>query len=203
MPGNSRSENASTARAPRKPRKSAEAECMGSEQFWPAASVGVAVLAVVLTTLLLGRQVRQMEHERNALAMLEAIKRLTDPRVVEIFDRLREVNERYPADTDILERYRGSADQRDFLIVGQYVETVACLARRRVLDASLLCDAVGMALRQRWATIRPFVERERAIENNPYILENFEWIARYSDWWKDEPRPKHDRNYDPHQFGAT
>lgn len=176
---------------------------MSPEQFWPAASVGVAVLALVLTTLLLGRQVRQMEHERNALAMLEAIKRLTDPRIVEIFDRLGNVNERYPVDAGILERYHGSADERDFLIVGQYIETVACLARRRVLDASLLCDAVGLALRRRWATIRTFVKRLRAAENNPYILENFEWIARYSDWWKDEPRPKRDRNYDPKQFGAT
>jgi len=176
---------------------------MNPEQFWPAASVGVAVLALVLTTFLLGRQVRQMEHERNALAMLEAIKRLTDPRIVEIFDRLRNINERYPADADILERYRGSTDERDFLIVGQYIETVACLARRRVLDASLLCDAVGLALRQRWATIRTFVERQRALEHNPYILENFEWIARYSEWWKNEPRPKRDPNYAANQFGIT
>ncbi len=176
---------------------------MGSEQLWPAASVGVAVLALVLTTFLLGRQVRQMEHERNALAMLEAIKRLTDPRIVEIFDRLRDVDQRYPTDDDIRERYHGSADERDFLVVGQYIETVACLARRRVLDASLLCDAVGMALRRRWATILPFVERQRALENNPYILENFEWIARYSNWWKDEPRPKGDRNYNPGQFGVS
>ncbi|MDP9111022.1 MAG: DUF4760 domain-containing protein, partial [Candidatus Eremiobacteraeota bacterium] len=99
--------------------------------------------------------------------------------------------------------YHGSSDERDFLVVGQDIETVACLARRRVLDASLLCDAVGMALRRRWATILPFVERQRALENNPYILENFEWIARYSNWWKDEPRPKGDRNYDPRQFGVS
>ncbi|PZR56076.1 MAG: hypothetical protein DLM50_09695 [Candidatus Meridianibacter frigidus] len=175
---------------------------MFSAAFWPAASVGVAVLAVVLTTFLLSRQVRQMEHERNALAMLEAIKRLTDPRIVEIFDRLRDVNERYTTDVDIRERYHGSTDERDFLVVGQYIETVSCLARRRVLDASLLCDAVGMALRRRWETIRPFVERQRQIEDNPYILENFEWIARFSNWWKEEPRPKGDRNYDPRQFGA-
>ena len=172
-------------------------------EVWPAASVGVAVLALVLTTFLLSRQVRQMEHERNALAMLEAIKRLTDPRIVEIFDRLRDVNERYPTDADIRERYRGSSDESDFQIVGLYVETVACLARRRVLDASLLCDAIGMALRRRWATIRAFVERQREIENNPYILENFEWIARFSEWWKDEPRPKRDRNYDPRQFESN
>jgi hypothetical protein len=56
-------------------------------------------------------------------------------------------------------------------------------------------------LRNRWETIRPFIERYRSAEHNPYVYENFEWLARYSAWWKDVPRPKHP-NYDPHQFEA-
>lgn len=176
---------------------------MSAEQLWPAASVAVAVIALVFTSLLLARQVRQMEHERNALAILEAINRLTDPRIVEIFDRLATVDARYPQDEDICTRYRGSADERDFLAVAQYVETVACLARRRVLDASLLVDAVGLALRQRWESIRTFVMRRRRLENNDYILENFEWLAMYSAWWKDTPRPPRERNYDPQQFSSV
>ena len=176
---------------------------MSPELLSSVASVGIAMLALVCTTFLLSRQVRQMEHERNALAMLEAIKRLTDPQVVEIFDRLQNINDRYPTAESIQAGYRGSQDERDFLIVAQYVETIACLARRRVLDASLLVDAVGLALRQRWAGIKTFVERRRALENNEYILENFEWLARYSAWWKDIPRPKHDRNYLPGQFGEA
>jgi len=175
---------------------------MSPELVSSAASVAVALLALVFTTFLLARQVRQMEHERNALAILEAIERLTDPRVVEIFDRLRDVNERYPTDEDILRRYRGSPDDRDFQAVAQFVETVACLARRRVLDPSLLADAVGLPLRGRWDTIRAFIERRRKLENNDYILENFEWLAMYSAWWKDTPRPKRDRNYDPRQFAG-
>ena len=173
---------------------------MDAQFISSAASTAVAVLAMVFTTFLLARQVRQMEHERNALAILEAIERLTDPRVVAIFDRLSGVNERYPQDSDIRDRYKGSGDERDFLIVGQFVETVACLARRRVLDPSLLVDAVGLALRQRWSAIREFVRRRRNIEGNQYIFENFEWLAMYSAWWKDTPRPKHDRNYDERQF---
>lgn len=173
---------------------------MNPEFISSLASTAVAVLALFFTTFLLARQVRQMEHERNALAILEAIERLTDPRVVAIFDRLRDVNERYPNDRDISERYRGSPDERDFLIVGQFVETVACLARRRVLDASLLVDAVGLALRARWSNIREFVVRRRRVEDNEYIFENFEWLAMYSAWWKDVPRPKRDPNYSAHQF---
>jgi len=173
---------------------------MSAEQLWPAASLAVAVIAMVFTTLMLARQVRQMEHERNALAILEAINRLTDPHIVQIFDRLQNVNSRYPTDEDILRNYHGSADEREFLAVAQYVETVACLARRRVLDPSLLVDAVGLALRQRWDQIRPFVMRRRRLEGNDYILENFEWLAIYSAWWKDIPRPSRDRNYDPRQF---
>ena len=173
---------------------------MPAEQLLSAASVIVAVIALVFTTLMLARQVRQMEHERNALAILESINRLTSPHIVEIFDRLATIDSRYPTDEDIRTAYHGSEDERDFLAVAQYVETVACLARRRVLDPSLLVDAVGLALRQRWQSIRNFVMRRRRIEHNDYILENFEWLAIYSAWWKDTPRPPRDRNYDPRQF---
>jgi hypothetical protein len=176
---------------------------MSAEIISSVASVGVAVLALVFTSLLLARQVRQMEHERNALAILEAIERLTDPRVVATFDRLRNIDQRYPTDTDLLENFHGSKDERDFLVVAQFVETVACLARRRVLDPSLLVDATGLALRHRWGSIRSFVMRRRALENNEYILENFEWLAMYSSWWKDTPRPRFDRNYHPRQFAAV
>jgi hypothetical protein len=175
---------------------------MNAEMISSVASVAVAVLALVFTTVMLARQVRQMEHERNALAILEAIERLTDPRVVETFERLRNVNERYPTDADVLTKFHGSKDERDFLVVAQFVETVACLARRRVLDPSLLVDAVGLVLRRRWANIREFVLRRRALEHNDYIMENFEWLAMYSAWWKDTPRPRFDKNYQPHQFAA-
>lgn len=176
---------------------------MNPEVLSSVASVGVAVLALVFTTLMLARQVRQMEHERNALAILEAIERLTDPRLVETFDRLRNVNERYASDEDIRTKYPGSQDERDTFIVVQFVETVACLARRRVLDASLLVDAAGLPLRRRWNSIRAFVMRRRAVEHNAYILENFEWLAMYSAWWKNTPRSRFDRNYDPKQFASV
>lgn len=173
---------------------------MTLEQLWPALSVGVATLALVLTTLLLTRQVRQMEHERNALAMLEATARLTDPLVVHVFTRLRDIDSRYASDTDVLERYPGSQDEEDMAIVGSYIETIAVLARRGALDPSMLVDAIGLPLRRRWAMIRPFIERRRRVESNPWIFENFEWLVMYSSWWKDTPRDPRDRNYDEDQF---
>jgi hypothetical protein len=69
-----------------------------------------------------------------------------------------------------------------------------------VLDPSLLVDAVGWMLRSRWATIQLFVEHWRRYNNNEYLFENFEWLAQYSDWWKDIPRPPGDPNYKPDQF---
>ena len=176
---------------------------MNPEILSSLASVGVAVLALVFTSLLLARQVRQMEHERNALAILEAIERLTDPRVVETFDRLQGINGRYPTDADLQAKFSGSKDERDFMVVAQFVETVACLARRRVLDPSLLVDATGLALRQRWGSIRNFVMRQRKLAHNEYILENFEWLVMYSTWWKETPRPRFDRNYSPRQFAGV
>jgi hypothetical protein len=80
------------------------------------------------------------------------------------------------------------------------METIGTLARRRVLDPSLLVDAAGLDIRRRWNAVRGFVERRRKVDNNDFIMENFEWLAMYSAWWKDTPRPKHDRNYDPRQF---
>ncbi len=176
---------------------------MSQEQLWPAASVGVAVLALIASSVLLARQARHMESERNALAILEAVKRLTDPIFIDVFGRLADLDERYPTDDDIRQRYRGSQDERDILTVAAYFETIACLARRRVLDPSLIVDAVGLGLRRRWSTIRNFTLRRRRIENNDGIAENFEWLAMYSAWWKDVGRPARDPNYDPRQFAGV
>jgi len=169
----------------------------------PAASLIIAFATVVFTTLMLSRQVRQMEHERNALAIIEAIDRLSSPHMVRTFTQLRDVASRYPTDADIGERFPGSQDDNALTEVGQYVETIACLARRQVLDPSLLVDAVGLMLRARWALIREFVYHLRRYNKNDYMFENFEWLARYSAWWKDLPRPARAQNYSERQFAPT
>ena len=167
--------------------------------FVQVASLVIAFAAVVFTTYMLARQVRQMEHERNALAILDAIDRLTSTEVVNVFTQLRGVSERYPTDNDITEKFFGSDDERALAQVGQFVETIACLARREVLDVTLIVDAVGWTLRQRWASIKPFVLHWRKYNGNQFLFENFEWLNDYSDWWKDTPRP-YALNYDPKQF---
>lgn len=172
---------------------------LSADVVLPLLSTLVALAAVIFTTMMMARQTRQIEHERNALALIEAIDRLSSPEVVTAFYELAGVNERYPTDDDLRQKFPGSADERALFVVAQFIETIACLARREVLDASLIVDAVGLLLRTRWAMIQPFVERQRELAGNPYIYENFDWLARYSAWWKDEPRPKHP-NYDPAQF---
>ncbi len=52
---------------------------MSAEQLLSGASVLIAAVALAASTVLLVRQNKQMEHERNAAAILEAINRLTDP----------------------------------------------------------------------------------------------------------------------------
>jgi hypothetical protein len=174
---------------------------LNAEQAFAAASVVVSLVALGLSTVLLTRQNKQIEHERNALAILDAIARLTDPTIVDAFARLEGIGGRYPDDESVRDRFDGSSDDQALVLVAQYVETAACLARRQVLDASLLVDAVGFMLRTRWGTILPFVQRLRRVRANPYLFENFEWLAMYSTWWKDTPRPANDPNYDPKQFG--
>jgi hypothetical protein len=175
---------------------------MPAEQSFAAASIIVSLIALGMSAVLLTRQNKQLEHERNALAILDAIARLTDPAIVAAFAQLEGIGGRYPDDQSVSENFIGSADDRALVLVAQYVETVACLARRRVLDVSLLVDAVGFMLRSRWDTIRPFVERWRRVRDNDFLFENFEWLAMYSTWWKDTPRPAHDLNYDPQQFAG-
>jgi hypothetical protein len=173
------------------------------EELAPLGSVLIAIATVVLTTLMLSRQIRQMEHERNALALLQAIDRLTSGPIVHVFTTLRDVEKRYSTDDAIRERFEGSDDEEALGVVGQYVETVACLARRDVLDASLIVDAVGYMLRARWSAIREFVYHLRAYYKNEYLFENFEWLARYSAWWKDTPRPPRAHNYLEDQFASS
>jgi hypothetical protein len=142
-----------------------------------AASVFIAAVAIAVTATLLVRQNKQLEHERNALTILDAISQLAA-------------------------RFEDSQDMVAPYTVASYFETVACLARRRVLDPSLLVDAAGYMLRKRWDTIREFIERLRRVWKSEYIFNNFEWLAMYSVWWKDVPRPPNDPNYDPNQFGG-
>jgi len=170
------------------------------EQIAPFASLVIAFGTVLVTSWLMARQIRAMEHERNALALLDSIDRISSQEIVDIFRQLEGVNERFPTDTDIRERYRNSSDERALLAIAQYIETVATLARRGVLSPSLIVDSVGYMIRLRWATLEPFVRRLRSVQCNAYIFENFEWLARYSAWWKDVPRPRHDPNYWPDQF---
>jgi hypothetical protein len=177
---------------------------MTAEQAFSAASVVISLCALGFSTFFLARQNRHLEHERNALAILEAIGQLTDPEIVRAFKQLEGIGTRYPDDETVRTRFDDSADDEALTIVAQYVETVSCLARRGVLDASLIVDAVGFMLRYRWSTILPFVERLRRVRANEFLFENFEWLAMYSVWWRDVPRPAGDPNYDPAQFrGVT
>lgn len=173
---------------------------MNVEILLSSISVIVAVLALLVTSFLLSRQVRQMEHERNALAIMQAIERLTDDAVVEGFQRLRGMNERYPSDDTLLDEFRGSSDEHDLYTVVALMETVAALTRRGVVDPSLIVDAYGAGIRTHWLTIQPFMIRYRKALNNADICNNLEWLANYSAWWKELPRPAGDRNYDPRQF---
>jgi hypothetical protein len=174
-----------------------------AEWAFATASIVVSLIALSLSSVLLTRQNKQLEHERNALAILDAIARLTDPAIVAAFAQLEGIDRRYPDDEAVRRDFVGSPDDHALVLVAQYVETVACLARRRVLDASLLVDAVGFMLRSRWNTILPFVTRWRRVRDNEYLFENFEWLAMYSTWWKDTPRPPREANYDPKQFAGT
>lgn len=160
-------------------------------------SVFIALVAVTLSSVLLGRQIQHMERERNALAILAAIDRLSDEKMVRVFAELHGVETRYPTDEALARDYPNSEDEASLTAVGQYVETVACLARREVIDPSLIVDAVGLMLRTRWKMLRPFVTHLRRFYSNEFMFENFEWLARYSEWWRDIPRParpNYDRN---------
>src|ERR1700756_2589133 len=90
-------------------------------------SLGVAFATVIVTASLMARQAREMAHERNALAILEAIDRLSSSELVAAFDQLRGANERYPTDEAYATDYPGSTDAQADMVVGQFMETVACL----------------------------------------------------------------------------
>ncbi len=74
---------------------------MSAEQVFAACSVAVSLIALGLSSVLLTRQNKQMEHERNALAILDAIARLTDPAIVNAFAQLEGIGARYPDDETV------------------------------------------------------------------------------------------------------
>jgi len=176
---------------------------VSSGDYLAIASVLVSMISLGLSGWLLTRQNKHLEDERNATAILEALNRLTDANAMVAFEGLEGVHLRYPTDEDILARYDDSDDDRALLLVAQYFETVATLARRRVLDASLLVDAIGYMIRVRWNTIREFVYHLRKVRGNDYIFENFEWLAMYSAWWREIDRAPGDPNYDEKQFARV
>ena len=90
---------------------------MTGEQYFAAASVVVSLIALGLSTVLLTRQNKQLEHERNALAILDAIGRLTDPAIVEAFAHLEGIEQRYPDDDAVRNRFDGSPEDRALVLV--------------------------------------------------------------------------------------
>src|SRR5579863_6487962 len=117
------------------------------ESAVPIVSTIIAFATVLFTTIMMARQTKEIAHERNALALIEAIGGFSSPNVVQAFEDLRGVEKRYPTEADFRARFFGSDDERSLFVVGQFVETIACLARREVLDVTLIVDAVGLLLR--------------------------------------------------------
>ena len=74
---------------------------MNAEQTFAAASVIVSLIALGLSSSLLTRQNKQLEHERNALAILDAIGRLTDSTIGLAFAQLEGIADRFPDDDSV------------------------------------------------------------------------------------------------------
>ena len=116
----------------------------------PAASLIIAVATVVFTTLMLSRQVRQMEHERNALAIIEAIDRLSSPHMVQTFAQLRGVLEQLSESDRLILTFRYALDYTteeiaDILDINSTAVHMRLSRARQRLAERLEAEGVGYA----------------------------------------------------------
>ena len=117
---------------------------MSAEQVFAAASVVVSLVAIGLLTdpAHAPEQAARARTQRAGHSRCDRAADRSHDRG-KAFAQLEDIAERYPDEESIRTVFHASPDDRALVLVAQYVETVACLARRRVLDASLLVDAVG------------------------------------------------------------
>lgn len=126
------------------------------------ASFAVALVAVAITTLVSVRQAALMRHANELPAFVDLLQefRSSDFYVHQQFI-LHDLRERTPK-----RGYSGlkPPDQRQFLIMFDYLSSMACLVSFDIVTVYHVYAMYGYLFQDLWAQMRPFVLRERELK---------------------------------------
>ncbi len=173
--------------------------------FWEAlTAIATAATAIVIAaTVLVGyRQIRltrdQLEHLRRSTQLdgtMQAFAEFDTPE----FRSARLFVENELAQRMLDERFRDeillpfqALDEKEHkeLLVANTFEKIGTYARHGLLDTVLMADYCGPLIREMWQQMEKCGYFELRRRNNPYSLENFEFLYdKAMDWYDNDDPP--------------
>ena len=166
-----------------------------------AISSAVSALVIAATVIVGYRQIRlasdQVEHLRRSTQLdgtMKAFVELNTPefRAARLFveNRLAERMEDEQFQAELLLPFHAlDEDEHKEIVVAQAFEKIGTYARHGLLDTTLIADYCGPLVREMWQRLESlgyFAYRRR---NNPYSLENFEFLYDSAMVWFENDDP--------------
>jgi hypothetical protein len=166
-----------------------------------AVSSAVSAIVIVATVAVGYRQIRlagdQLAHLRSATQLDGTMKVFAELeserfRVARLFveteleQRMREPSFR----EEMLSSYHALDEKRHKeILVTELFEKIGTYARHGLLDSVLIADYCGPLIRQMWVKLESTGYLELRRRNNPYILENFEFLYDAAMSWYENDEP--------------
>ncbi|MGA9019917.1 MAG: hypothetical protein WA812_04485 [Candidatus Cybelea sp.] len=173
--------------------------------FWEAlTAIATAVTAIVIAaTVAVGyRQIRltgdQLEHLRRSTQLDGTMKAFADLETPEfrsarmfveneLASRMQDAHFR----DDLLLPFQAlDESEHQEILVAQTFEKIGTYARHGLLDITLMADYCGPLIREMWQRLERCGYFEMRRRNNPYSLENFEFLYDGAmDWYDNDDPP--------------
>lgn len=166
-----------------------------------AISSAVSALVIAATVIVGYRQIRlasdQVEHLRRSTQLdgtMKAFAELNTPefRAARLFveNQLagRMEDEEFQAEL-LLPFHALDEDLHKEIIVAQTFEKIGTYARHGLLDTTLIADYCGPLVREMWQQLEGLGYFEYRRRNNPYSLENFEFLYDAAMVWFENDDP--------------
>jgi hypothetical protein len=166
-----------------------------------AISSAVSALVIAATVIVGYRQIRlasdQVEHLRRSTQLdgtMKAFAELNTPefRAARLFveNRLAERMEDEQFQAELLLPFHAlDEDEHKEIIVAQTFEKIGTYARHGLLDTTLIADYCGPLVREMWQRLEALGYFGYRRRNNPYSLENFEFLYDAAMVWFENDDP--------------
>ncbi len=133
----------------------------------------IETVAIVFGVLFAAVQLRQFRMTRHHEAISELVRSFQTPEFIHAMATV------YRMDADLRPRdVLANAELTGQIhLFGQTVETIGVLVHRRHVPLDIVDDIYGDVLILCWQKLKPHVDSNRRVENNPAAFEWFEWLT--------------------------